>query len=271
MEGDQKKPRRLRVFREMTEGRALQEPLPQIIGNPIGIPGTQNVGKYMFIKNYEIRPIQPIPQDFRVLEDESSKFCENTFHDTIFDQEQLAFSHSSGSATQSPMITVSTEESSRESSDDHRRKPKKRPLDEEEMSLYIVNVEAVERGEDIRTTIMIKNIPNKYTQKMLLQTIDKKFVGTYDFFYLPIDFKNKCNVGYAFIDFIDYRYIPAFYLEFEGKKWERFNSDKICSLAYGRIQGRQALIQHFQSSSVMNQEDTKVKPLILPFKNPNMG
>ena len=59
-------------------------------------------------------------------------------------------------------------------------------------------------GEDKRTTLMVKNIPNKYTQKMLLATIDERFRGTYDFFYLPIDFKNKCNVGYAFINMVRY-------------------------------------------------------------------
>lgn len=30
-------------------------------------------------------------------------------------------------------------------------------------------------GEDRRTTLMIKNIPNKYTQKMLLALIEEKF------------------------------------------------------------------------------------------------
>jgi hypothetical protein len=77
---------------------------------------------------------------------------------------------------------------------------------------------------------MVKNIPNKYTQKMILQTIDAKFNGQYDFFYLPIDFRNKCNVGYAFINFVNSRDISDFVEEFNHKKWEKFNSEKVCIL-----------------------------------------
>lgn len=91
-------------------------------------------------------------------------------------------------------------------------------------------------GEDKRTTLMIKNIPNKYTQKMLLTTIDEKFRGTYDFFYLPIDFKNKCNVGYAFINMVRPEYIVPLVQKLDRKKWEKFNSEKVCNISYARIQ-----------------------------------
>ncbi|KAK9767273.1 hypothetical protein K7432_003039 [Basidiobolus ranarum] len=66
-----------------------------------------------------------------------------------------------------------------------------------------VDVWKVAQGIDTRTTFMIRNIPNKYTQKMLLECIDETHEGEYDFVYLRIDFKNHCNVGYAFINFID--------------------------------------------------------------------
>eukprot|EP00884_Botryococcus_braunii_P020467 jgi/Botrbrau1/7103/Bobra.0165s0124.1 len=127
--------------------------------------------------------------------------------------------------------------------------------------MYALDPEKVTAGEDSRSTLMIKNIPNKYTQKMLLTTIDAEFKGQYDFFYLPIDFKNKCNVGYAFINMIDTKYIVPIYERFNNKKWERFNSEKICHITYARIQGKANLVTHFQNSSLLN-EDKRCRPVL---------
>ncbi|KAJ0228791.1 Protein MEI2-like 5, partial [Hirschfeldia incana] len=131
---------------------------------------------------------------------------------------------------------------------------------------FQLDLEKIMNGDDSRTTLMIKNIPNKYTSKMLLAAIDEKNQGTYNFLYLPIDFKNKCNVGYAFINMLSPELIIPFYEAFNGKKWEKFNSEKVASLAYARIQGKTALIAHFQNSSLMN-EDMRCRPII--FDTPN--
>ena len=110
---------------------------------------------------------------------------------------------------------------------------------------------------------MIKNIPNKYSQKMLLEAIDQHHHCRYDFVYLPIDFKNRCNVGYAFVNFKEHSSIVSFYAEFNGKKWNRFKSEKICLIAYARVQGLSALVEHFRTSSVMAQIDPRLKPVVL--------
>ncbi|KAL5668302.1 hypothetical protein ACJX0J_020523, partial [Zea mays] len=135
---------------------------------------------------------------------------------------------------------------------------------------YELDVDRIMRGVDSRTTLMIKNIPNKYTSKMLLAAIDESHKGTYDFIYLPIDFKNKCNVGYAFINMTNAQHIIPFYQTFNGKKWEKFNSEKVASLAYARIQGKTALIAHFQNSSLMN-EDKRCRPILFHSDGPNAG
>uniref|UniRef100_A0A5B7BKU7 RRM domain-containing protein n=1 Tax=Davidia involucrata TaxID=16924 RepID=A0A5B7BKU7_DAVIN len=135
---------------------------------------------------------------------------------------------------------------------------------------FELDIDRIMRGEDNRTTLMIKNIPNKYTSKMLLAAIDEHHRGTYDFIYLPIDFKNKCNVGYAFINMTDPSLIIPFYQALNGKKWEKFNSEKVASLAYARIQGKAALIAHFQNSSLMN-EDKRCRPILFHTDGPNAG
>ncbi|KAA3460543.1 protein MEI2-like 2 [Gossypium australe] len=82
--------------------------------------------------------------------------------------------------------------------------------------------------------------------------------------------RNKCNVGYAFINMIDPQQIIPFHKAFDGKKWEKFNSEKVATLAYARIQGKAALIAHFQNSSLMN-EDKRCRPILFHTDGPNAG
>ena len=139
---------------------------------------------------------------------------------------------------------------------------KKRNSSDKEKGSYKVDLYDIKLGNDMRTTIMIKNIPNKYDQKLLLDAINENHLNTYDFFYLPIDFKNRCNVGYAFINFKQPLSIINFYHEFNGKKWKKFNSEKVCLITYGRVQGFKSLLVHFKASNVMVQTDSRLKPII---------
>lgn len=139
-----------------------------------------------------------------------------------------------------------------------------------DQSQYELDLAKILSGENTLTALMVKNIPNRYTQDMILETIGERHAGLYDFFYLPIDFKNKCNVGYFFINFIDPMSIPNFYMEFNQKRWAKFNSSKVCKITYARIQGKSAFIEHFRNSSLLT-EDLKCQPLIFYSYGPQQG
>lgn len=128
-------------------------------------------------------------------------------------------------------------------------------------SKFALDHDRISRGDDRRTTVMVRNIPNKYTQQLLLQELDETLHGTFDWLYLPIDFKNRCNIGYAFVNFVHPRHIVTLSLEFSGKRWRRFNSDKMCDVTYARIQGKDELIRHFQKSAVMTEKE-EYRPLL---------
>ncbi|KAL0485872.1 RNA recognition motif MEI2 protein [Acrasis kona] len=153
-----------------------------------------------------------------------------------------------------PPQVAQQQQQQQQSAPQDRTRNRSRSTNFEDRRKFSLHMDNIRNGIDTRTTLMVKNIPNKYTQKMLLQTIDIKFLGKYDFFYLPIDFRNKCNVGYAFINFVNSRDIYDFVQEFNHKKWEKFNSEKVCDITYARIQGKQGLINHFQNSSLMCEE-----------------
>ncbi|KAK9453693.1 RNA recognition motif 2-domain-containing protein [Dipodascopsis uninucleata] len=134
----------------------------------------------------------------------------------------------------------------------------------------VVDLERIARGLDTRTTLMLRNIPNKVDQQMLKEYIDVTNKNTYDFLYLRIDFLNKCNVGYAFISFTSPDAIVTFAKARAGTKWNRFNSEKICDISYANIQGKECLIEKFRNSSVMDQ-DAAYRPKIYYSDGPLKG
>eukprot|EP00957_Ditylum_brightwellii_P013091 989201-Ditylum_brightwellii.AAC.1 len=85
--------------------------------------------------------------------------------------------------------------------------------------------------------------------------------GKIDFFYLPIDFKNRCNRGYAFVNFVNYQDIISFHELYNGKNWKNFNSDKICDTTYARIQGKEGMLRRFENSALMEKDD-EYRPLV---------
>ena len=135
---------------------------------------------------------------------------------------------------------------------------------------FALDMDKLLQGTEIRTTVMVRNIPNKYSQQMLLEEVDINHKGSYDFFYLPIDFKNKCNVGYCFINFLEPKFIAPFVKEFNGQRWKSFNSEKICAVSYARIQGKGAMVARFQNSSLLEKED-EYRPLLFISSGPDKG
>ena len=79
-------------------------------------------------------------------------------------------------------------------------------------SRYVIDLAKVRSGEDARLTLMLKNIPNgwvirdrftgSFTQSFVLDILDSFVKNEYDFFYMPVDFKTNCNLGFGYVSMI---------------------------------------------------------------------
>eukprot|EP00930_Biecheleria_cincta_P086954 TRINITY_DN76209_c0_g1_i1.p1 TRINITY_DN76209_c0_g1~~TRINITY_DN76209_c0_g1_i1.p1 ORF type:complete len:418 (+),score=64.37 TRINITY_DN76209_c0_g1_i1:96-1256(+) len=112
-------------------------------------------------------------------------------------------------------------------------------------------------------TVMMRNLPNKYTQRMLKSEIDAAgFDGAYDFLYLPIDRLYGANKGYAFINFVAPEHVGTFRSCFDGRPMNCFKSHKVVSVVPASWQGYAANYKHFYNASV-NHGDPEARPLFL--------
>jgi len=96
------------------------------------------------------------------------------------------------------------------------------------------------------TTAMIRNIPNRYTaEEMLAELLSTGFKGTFDFFYLPMDFVTKKNKGYGFVNFRSSETAVRFIGIFHGLRLPRYATEKALEVVPAVQQGYEANIaQH---------------------------
>ncbi|KAI0661172.1 RNA recognition motif 2-domain-containing protein [Cubamyces menziesii] len=134
----------------------------------------------------------------------------------------------------------------------------------------ILDIAAIESGMDTRTTVMIKNIPNKMSDKDLLDFINKVCPRKFDFMYLRMDFGNGCNVGYAFVNFITVQDLLHFAKTQLGVKWNMYSSEKVLQMCYATIQGKESLVERFKNSCIMDEREAW-RPKIFFSDGPNQG
>ena len=136
-----------------------------------------------------------------------------------------------------------------------------------EPSFFVINLDNILKGIDKRTTIMIRHIPNKYSYQDLLEEINMVCKDNYDFLYLPLDSENNCNLGYAFINFINPLHIIYFYNAFKSRKWLHYNSYKECDLSFAKYQGKNELTSNIERNMGKNGDKRRL-PMIFEIKNP---
>ena len=107
------------------------------------------------------------------------------------------------------------------------------------------------------TTVMLRNFPNKYKREMLVKQLSQDFRGEFYFVYLPIDFKNRCNVGYGFINFCTEDACDRPVTSFNGvdvrKCLPGLNSRKVAVVTPARVQDLEENVRRLRNSPVMNE------------------
>lgn len=113
-----------------------------------------------------------------------------------------------------------------------------------------------------RTTLMVRNLPNKYVAQDMIKLL--KSVGleaTFDFLYVPLDFRNSAGLGYCFINMVEERDTLALYEAFAGKRWDEKGSKKVCEIKWARLQGKERLVAHFKEAKFPSREQ-RFLPLV---------
>jgi len=110
---------------------------------------------------------------------------------------------------------------------------------------------------DWKTTVMLQRLPLSIDVDTLIAVIDKKgFKCTYDYVYLPMDFRKERSVGYAFVNFRSATDARACKQMFDGFADWPVRHPKACATNYALVQGYSTNVDRLKKST-LNSEGVK--------------
>lgn len=112
------------------------------------------------------------------------------------------------------------------------------------------------------TTLMIRHVPPKFTQRQLMRELnDLGFAGRFDFLYIPMDSRRRANRGIAFVNFICSDAAENFVHVADGRPLRHPSSQRAVEIMAADMQGFDSNVEH-HAEALRNRGDVN-KPLIL--------
>lgn len=123
------------------------------------------------------------------------------------------------------------------------------------------------------TTVMMKQIPLKYTQRKLLREInDSGFAGQYDFLYLPMDARSHANRGFAFVNMRSAGVAEEFYKKFQGQFLRHFSAERALVVLPADLQGfEENALQYATTAARQGTRTGHTKPIFLRSLPPHIA
>mmetsp|Transcript_21171 Transcript_21171/g.61094 ORF Transcript_21171/g.61094 Transcript_21171/m.61094 type:complete len:446 (+) Transcript_21171:57-1394(+) len=145
--------------------------------------------------------------------------------------------------------------------------PVREKMCSKDLAKFDIVAERILSGEDTRTTVMVRNIPKSWSRDVFVDVLNSIESTNYSFFYMPFDKRRAIHCGFAFVDFNS----PMDVLRlFEGltevpRAWDRLGGGGASksgppAVSYARLQGKEQLMDHFNTSAIMHDSDARKRP-----------
>ncbi len=113
-----------------------------------------------------------------------------------------------------------------------------------------ISLEKIKNGEDKRTSIIVKNIPNTITKEYIKKVLEG--IGNINYLYLPFDKIMNRNLGFSYINIVNYKNLLNLYKRLTEYNFENHQLIQPIEICYSKIQGKNRLSQMFQKKIINN-------------------